>query len=207
MLQFVDSNSDFAAMLEVNIKEEPIDYDSEPQTAGEEVRQPPIDPKLVTIPKNWSWVNNSSGDELCCVNIVFDGNRVLNPKSIRIIGNLVVYNVWQNYAVPSHLAETFNSVQALNDIIKYFDAAAICEGCPEKDLMLLELDSAKIPAEGIRKSSRCWRSGSCEYVVVPGEHKCPSCVRLNKFLQKKKSQMENKKLKIKNRRTKTAKIA
>jgi hypothetical protein len=109
-----------------------------------------------------------------------------------------------------YLADQFKSIKELDDIFKYFDEAPLCEGCAEKELMLLQIDSTK-DVDGIRKT-HCWRSSSCALITVPGEKKCESCDGLKKMLTKrknkasssveklKKTQMELKNQRLKNQR-------
>lgn len=191
-----------------------VDEEREPDTASQAEEESSliiIDPKLATLPKDWTWIN--SGEEgFNCVKMVVSSGKILNPKSIQILNNNVTYLVKQKPAKPLHLAHSFKSIEELNDIFKYFDDAPICEGCPEEELQLLQLDSAKIE-EGIKKK-HCWRSSHCEYIVVPGEKRCPSCSSLlNMFRKKKtkptkaaklkKTQVELKNLRIKNQRATT----
>ena len=192
--------------MEVNEESEPS-----PVFQAEKETQLYIDPKRAKVPKDWIWIN--TGEEgFYCANMVVTGGRMLNPKSIQMFNNNVTYLVKQKFAKPLHLACSFKSIEELNDIFKYFDAADICECCPEEDLQLLQLDSTN--KAGDIKKKHCWRSNSCEYVVVPGEKRCSSCVCLMKILKKKKTkatkvgklkktQVELKNLRKKNQRSTT----
>jgi len=146
----------------------------------------PIDHTLVSLPKDWQWIK--SGEEgLFAVKMVFIGKRFHNLKSIRLMNKEVHYFAKTKPLTPPHLADKYQSIKELDDIFKYFDDAPLCEGCPEEELMLLQIDSTK-DADGIRKT-HCWRSKSCELITLPGEKKCQSCLCLKKLLTKRKSRV------------------
>ena len=160
--------------------------------AETEERREPIDPKLVTRPKDWNEFKTNEDGGFGFMKIVVAGSQVLSLKAIRVIDNNVFYYVKSKLITPSHLAGTANSIKELNDVLMYFDAASLCEGCPEKELMLLQHDSSsKVSAEGYKKT-HCWRSHTCERIVVPGELKCPSCCGLTNLLKRKKNKSDSK---------------
>ena len=117
--------------------------------------------------------------------LVIQGDNVVAQRAIRLIENVVKYCVNGHSAEPNFLAQTCQSLQELNDILKNFDACPLCEGCPEKEVKLLHLESAK---EYLRED-HCWRPSKCEHVVIPGEKKCQQCVCMTRALTKSKKKI------------------
>lgn len=108
--------------------------------------------------------------------LVFTGYNVSAHKAVTILNNAVHYCVRGKSTTPSFLAETCRNMQELNDILKNFENCPLCGGCPEKDLKLLQLDSAK----SFLQEDHCWRPKTCERIVVPGEKQCQQCLCMTK---------------------------
>ena len=164
---------------------------------------------LVSLPPDWKFIN-SGENGLHFVKLVFTNYKVETHKAVRILDKSVHYYVRGHLTTPSFLAETCRNLQELNDILKNFDACSLCEGCPEKDLNLMQQNSAK----SLLRDDHRWRPKTCERLLIPGEKQCRQCVGLMKVLKKpvpkssksfklKKTRVQLKNLRLKHRRALT----
>lgn len=129
----------------------------------------PPDPFEVTLPRDWSR-HGERDQEILFVKLIVQLTRVINEKTLRILGDTVDYFVRGEICYPYHLACTFRTIEELNDIVKNFDESDICPGFTNKELAVTNCSSL----EGVN-SPHSLRYKSCEVLVVNGQVKCSSC--------------------------------